>query len=200
MLVEMTMEGTPVTLGRKASTEFGMHRFIYKERPDVRGVVHGHPTYATGFAMAHLAIPSAAFPEVIIGLGAVPLAAYATPSTAEVGDSLAPFVASADAVLMANHGVVAYGATVEEAYYKLEKVEHAAHTSFVARVLGGEHNLSEKDLTSLRALSGPVYGKVPHPTPQASPHAAESGQEFSEGEIRDLIRSVLAERTDRKHA
>ncbi|MEX1140606.1 MAG: class II aldolase/adducin family protein [Bacteroidota bacterium] len=193
MLVEVTPDGSPVTLNRRASTELGMHLFIYRERRDVQAVVHAHPTYATGFAAARVPIPSAVFPEVIIGLGTIPLAPYATPSTRELADSLAPFVHSSDAILMSNHGVVAYGPDLENAYDKLEKVEHVAHMTFVARMLGGEHRLSEQDLQKLLALSGPVYGKVMRPVVPAAPRVKEEGGDLPEEEIKQLIRAVLAE-------
>ncbi len=94
---------------------------------------------------------------------------------------------------MANHGVVAYGSDVDEAYYKLEKVEHVAHMIFVARMLGGEHHLSEQEVQKLLALSGPVYGKAVRTAITAAPHAHEERGDPSEGEIKQLIRSVLSE-------
>jgi len=99
------------------------------------------------------------FPEVIVGLGAVPLAEYATPSTSEVAASLAPFVKNADAILLANHGVVTYGSELYEAYFKMEKVEHAAHITFVATMLGGARALTSEELGKLRSVSVQSYGK-----------------------------------------
>lgn len=153
-LVELTPDGSPVAGGRAASTEIGMHLFIYQERPDVHAVVHAHPTHATGFAAAGVGLPGPVFPEVVMGLGSVPLAPYATPSTPEVAASIAPFVKTSTAILLANHGVVTYGRTLEEAYYKMEKVEHAAHMLFVARMLGGERILSGEDVAKLRSAFG----------------------------------------------
>ncbi len=193
MLVEVTPEGAPVTLNRKASTELGMHLFIYKQRQDVKAVVHAHPTYATGFAAARVPIPSAIFPEVIIGLGTIPLAPYATPSTTDLADSLAPFVGSSDAIIMSNHGVVAYGSDLESAYYKLEKVEHVAHMTFVAKMLGGEHRLSGGELQKLLSLSGPVYGKATRPVLSDPPLIKTGEGDIPEEEIKQLIRAVLAD-------
>jgi L-fuculose-phosphate aldolase len=193
MLVEVTPEGSAVTLDRKASTELGMHLFIYRERQDVQAVVHAHPTYATGFAAARVPIPSAIFPEVIVGLGTIPLAPYATPSTRDLADSLAPFVHTSDAILMSNHGVVAYGSDLESAYYKLEKVEHVAQMTFVARMLGGEHRLSDHELQKLLSLSGPVYGKTARPVIADAPIAKKEEGDIPEEEIKQLIRAVLAE-------
>jgi ribulose-5-phosphate 4-epimerase/fuculose-1-phosphate aldolase len=92
-------------------------------------------------------------------MGAIPLADYATPSTEEVARSLAPFIQSSDAILLANHGVVTYGPDLLDAYFKMEKVEHAAHIMFVARMLGGEHLLTDEDVEKLRKISVETYGK-----------------------------------------
>lgn len=189
-LVEVKPDGTPITLSLKPSTELGMHLFIYKQRPDVYGVVHAHPAYATGFATARIALTECVFPEVILGLGAIPLAPYATPSTHEVAASLAPYVGRADAILLANHGVVTYGATLDEAYFKMEKVEHAAHIMFVARVLGGAHVLSPDEVEKLRAAGATAYGiqaneKIPcEPSPAAN-------NAVTEDDIKQLIREIL---------
>ena len=158
-LVEVTIDGEQVRGSGRPSTELGMHLFIYQLRPDVHAVVHAHPTYATGFATARIPLTECLFPEVIVGLGAIPLADYATPSTPEVAASLAPFLKNADAILLANHGVVTYGSDLLEAYFKMEKVEHAAHITFVARMLGGEKTLSNAELEKLRRVSVESYGK-----------------------------------------
>ncbi len=180
-LVEVTASGTPVTLSRKASSELSMHLFVYERRPDINAIVHAHPPHATGFATARIPLPEALLPEVILGLGAVPLAEYATPSTEEVSASLAPFVKKANAVLLANHGVVTFGTTVEEAYFRMEKVEHASHILFVARMLGGEKSLTEVELQRLRAIGGEKdYGTNP--------------SDLSEQGVKQLIREVLGEK------
>jgi L-fuculose-phosphate aldolase len=188
-LVEMKADGTPVTLSRKASTELDMHLFIYQQRADVQAVVHAHPPHATGFATAHVPLTACLFPEVIVGLGAIPLAEYATPSTKEVSDSLAPHVKNADAILLANHGVVTYGKDVEDAYFKMEKVEHAAHITFVARVLGGEKPLSTADIDKLTRISESSYGKDFSNKLACEPVMHKD--EVSESEIKDMIKEVL---------
>jgi L-fuculose-phosphate aldolase len=196
-LVEVDSSGEPVASqqplspSRRPSTEIGMHLFIYSRRPDVRAIVHAHPPYATGFATAGIALDRCIAPEVIVGLGAIPLATYATPSTAEVAASLEPFVKTADAILLANHGVVTYGKDLPEAYFKMEKVEHTAHVSFVARMLGGEKTLSQTDIAKLMAVSGEAYGK-----PFSGPPACETGPEENtaaphDQELRSIVRDMI---------
>jgi L-fuculose-phosphate aldolase len=150
-LVEVTPAGAPVGTGPSPSSELGMHLFIYQHRTDVNAVVHAHPTYATGFATARIPLDQPLYPEVIFGLGAIPLADFATPTTREVADSIAPFVQSSNAILLANHGVVAFGKSLDDAYFKMEKVEHAAHITFVARMLGGEKSLTQEQVGKLNA-------------------------------------------------
>lgn len=157
--VELSPEGKQLVGGRKPSTEVGMHLYIYKQRQDVHAVVHAHPTYATGFATARIALDGCVFPEVIVGMGAIPLAEYATPSTTEVAESLSPYIRNSDAILLTNHGAVTYGPNLYDAYFKMEKVEHAAHISFVAKMLGGAHSLNQEELTKLRNVSVQSYGK-----------------------------------------
>ena len=96
---------------------------------------------------------------MIVSLGEIRLAKYATPSTDEMAKSLAPFVKESDAILLANHGVVTYGTDLLDAYFKMEKVEHAAHVTFIARMLGGEQALSDKELKKLRAISRKLTAK-----------------------------------------
>jgi L-fuculose-phosphate aldolase len=153
-LVEVTINGSPVGSGPAPSSELGMHLFIYQQRVDVDAVVHAHPTYATGFATARIPLDQPLYPEVIFGLGAIPLADFATPTTKEVADSIAPFVHSANAILLTNHGVVAFGKNLDDAYFKMEKVEHAAHITFVARMLGGEKSLTVEQVGKLNATFG----------------------------------------------
>jgi len=158
-LVELSMDGKQINGNRKPSTEMKMHLFIYQQRSDVNAVVHCHPVYSTGFAAAGIPLNENIFPEMVIGFGAIPLAVYATPSTDEVAESLRPFVASSDAILLANHGVVTYGSDVWDAYFKMEKVEHIAHTLFVAQSLGGAKQLSNEQVLQLKELSKTIYGK-----------------------------------------
>jgi L-fuculose-phosphate aldolase len=85
----------------------------------------------------------------VVGLGCVPLARYGTPGTRELADALEPLVPDYDAILMANHGVVAYAEDLQHAYMKLETVEHFAKVALVARLLGHEQPLGEDDVEKL---------------------------------------------------
>jgi L-fuculose-phosphate aldolase len=109
---------------------------ILRLRPDVNAVVHAHPPTATGFALAGEAFETFALTELIFQLGRVPLVPYGTPGTPELADRVEPFLAEHDAWLLANHGAVTVGATLDAAWIRMESLEHAARILLVARTLG----------------------------------------------------------------
>ncbi len=188
--VEVDPAGNALTPERRPSTEVGMHLYIYAQRPDIHAVTHAHPPYATGFATAGLALDRCVSPEVIVGLGAIPLAQYATPSTGEVAASLAPYVKNADAILLSNHGVVTYGKDLPEAFFKMEKVEHTARVSFVARMLGGERVLSSNDIGKLMSVSKDAYGKD-FSTKPACATDQEGPSAPNDEELRSIVRNMM---------
>ncbi len=151
--VEVTPHGEVVAGRGRASTELGMHLYIYSEREDVGAIVHAHPVCATGFAAAHVPLDAGLFPEAILSFGSIPLAVYATPSTGDVADSIRPFVRQSRAILLANHGVVTVGRDPDDAFQAMDKIEQIAQTSFVARVLGGGVPLAEEERRKLMALN-----------------------------------------------
>ncbi len=136
---------------RDVTSEMGMHLTIYQERPDIHAVVHAHPPTATGFAVAHRALNQGILPEVIVGLGAVPLAEYGEPGTPALGDSLRPYLDRYEAILLTNHGVIAFGATLQSAYFRMETVEHTARITLAAELLGGVKNLPRVEIQKLFA-------------------------------------------------
>jgi L-fuculose-phosphate aldolase len=148
-LVIVDMEGRVVSGKRNVSSEIGMHLLIYRLRPDVKGIVHAHPPTATGFAAAGMPLNQPLVCEVVIGLGSIPLAKYGTPGTPELTDALEPLVPGFDAILMSNHGVVVYGTDLDQAYMKMETVEHFARIALVTHQLGQQRPLGSADLEKL---------------------------------------------------
>jgi L-fuculose-phosphate aldolase len=142
------MEGKPLS-DKKASSELAMHLLIYKERPEIKAVCHAHPPHGTAFAVAGLAIDEPILSEVILTLGCVPLTNYGTPSTNELTEAMRPFVKHHNALLMANHGAVAYGADLWQAFDRLETLEHTAKIAILSRALGGANNLSADAIEKL---------------------------------------------------
>ncbi len=149
-------KGKPLN-DRRASSELAMHLLIYRERADVRAVCHAHPPHGTAFAVAGLAIDQPILSEVILALGCVPLADYGTPSTSELTEAMQPLVQHHNALLMANHGAVAYGADLWQAFDRLETLEHTARITILARMLGSPRNLPSdaiRKLINIRETAG----------------------------------------------
>jgi L-fuculose-phosphate aldolase len=151
-LVKVNFKGKKTEGKKQPSTELKLHLFIYHQRKDVNAIVHTHPRFATAFAAAGIALDKIVFPEIYLKLGKIPLAKYATPSTEEVPASLINFVKDYNAVLMANHGLVTFGKSLEEAYYLTEKVEQFAEISYYSRMLGGEKQLTDVQIKKLDLL------------------------------------------------
>jgi L-fuculose-phosphate aldolase len=150
-LVIVDLAGRVIRGNRHVSSEIAMHLLIYRLRPDVNGIVHAHPPTATGFAAAGMALNQPLVCEVVIGLGSIPLAKYATPGTPELGASLEPFIPEYDAILISNHGVVTYSDTLSHAYMKMETVEHFAEIALVTHILGRQQPLQDNELQKLLA-------------------------------------------------
>ena len=157
-LVIVDLEGKQVAGRRHVTSEIGMHLMIYRTRADVKAIVHAHPPTATGFAAAGIALTEPLVCEVVMGLGCIPLARYGTPGTAELAQSLEPYVPKYDAILMSNHGVVAYGDTLEHAYMKMETVEPFAQISLVTHMLGRQQPLQEREIEKLLLARTKYFG------------------------------------------
>jgi L-fuculose-phosphate aldolase len=148
-LITCDLGGNKIHGRLERTSEIAMHSTIYALRPDVHGVVHAHPPVATGFATAGRALDKALLPEVVINLGAVPLASYGLPGTPALTDGMLPLIPNYDALLMENHGCVAYGSDVLQAFFRMEMVEHFARITFVAEMLGGARPLPRVEVEKL---------------------------------------------------
>lgn len=149
--------------GFKPSSEIKMHLRVYRERPDVVSVVHAHPMYATGFAIAGIPLTEPIMPEAVIALGCVPIAPYGTPSTEEIPDNVAKYLQHYDAVLLENHGALAYSDSLLSAYHKMESLEFYAQLMFISKMLGGPKELSEEQVKRLYEIRRQFGMKGKHP-------------------------------------
>jgi len=175
MMCITDLDGRKVEGDRDPSSEMLMHLEVYRQRPDARAVCHAHPPIATGFAVAGIPLDRAVLAEVLTTLGSIPIAEYATPSTAELPAAVRKYVKAHDGMLLANHGALTLGADVLAAYYKMETIEHFAKISLVARMLGRENLLSRDEVDRLQGLRG-IYG-IAAPAPLcADPEAAGEAQ------------------------
>lgn len=140
MLVKTDLEGRVLEGSSRPSSELKMHLRAYRENPAIRAVVHAHPPVATSFAIAGIPLDRPILPEAVVQLGIVPVAPYAEPGTQEVPDSIAPYCRDYNAVLLANHGALTWGADVMQAYYRMESLEYYAKVSLYTGFLLGRAN------------------------------------------------------------
>lgn len=156
-LVVTDLQGRKLAGRRDPSSELAMHLLIYQRRADVNAVCHAHPPVATAHAAAGLPLNKALLSEIVMSLGCVPVAKYGTPGTPELCDALEPLIPRHDAILMANHGVVTFGADLLTAFFRMETVEHFALVSLLTGVLGKQVLLSSEDVEKL-LLARARYG------------------------------------------
>jgi Class II Aldolase and Adducin N-terminal domain. len=147
----------------KPSTEIKMHLRVYKERPDVKSVIHAHPPFGTGFAIVGIPLTKPIMPEAVISLGCVPIAEYGTPSTEELPDAVSKYLQNYDALLLENHGALTYGPDLISAYYKMESLEFYAKLTFISTLLGGPKELSDSQVQKLYEIRRKFGLKGRHP-------------------------------------
>ncbi len=149
-LVITNLEGRQLSGERKFSSELAMHLLFYNMRPDVNAICHAHPPTATGFAVAGRGLDQALLPEVIVGLGRIPLVR-----------SLEPYVPHYDALLLANHGAVTVGPDLLTAYFRLETIEHVAKITLAAEMVGNPTLLSGREVAKLMAARSRYFVTPP---------------------------------------
>lgn len=193
-LARTDMEGSPRWGGPRPSTELPAHLAVYRARPDVCGIVHAHPPYATSFAVAGIALDQPLLAEAVVDLGAVPVAPYSTPGRTELADAIAALAARHDVILMANHGAICLGRSVTEAFHRMETLEHVALIALLTRILGRSRALSPGDVAELvKGKSAPVCATCARVVDDAAAAAADDGGRYvlSRGELVDLITEAV---------
>jgi len=149
-MVEVDLSGKVRGRGsRKPTSELELHVRILRHRPDVQAVVHAHPPAATGFAVAGEAIPANLLPELIFVVGPVALVPYGTSGTPDLGDQVVPYLDKHDALLLASHGAVTMGRSLDEAWIRMESLEHGARIILAARQIGQPQPLSPEAIRVL---------------------------------------------------
>lgn len=182
----------------RPSSEIKMHMRVYRERPDVKSVVHAHPIYATSFAIAGIPLSQPIMPEAVISLGCVPIAEYGTPSTEEIPDAVSKYLQHFDAVLLENHGALTYSDSLLSAYHKMESVEFYAKLLFISKQLGGPKELSEEQVQKLYEIRRKFGMTGKHPADvcvnlkngKASCHSCTCKSEAKEAASSDLIAEI----------
>lgn len=196
-LVVTSASGELLSGNSPPSSELKMHLRIYALREDVKAVVHAHPPVATGFSIAGQPLNECVVPEVVATLGWVPIVPYGTPSTDELAERLVPYARAHDALLLANHGAVTYGASLERAINIMESLEQATRSLLVARLLGRVNRLSREDVDAIIALD--AYGSgdigttcsVTDSTPLGEREYPNPDLGSMRGEIAAIVRRAL---------
>ena len=155
-MVEVDLQGRKRRGRRDPTSELDLHLRILRRRSDVGAVVHAHPVVATAFAVAGERLDAFVLPELILQCGQVPLVPYGTPGTPELGEQIEPFLLGHDAWLLANHGAVTVGATLDAAWMRMESLEHGARIVLAARTLGRVRELPADAVARLRGTRPPT--------------------------------------------
>jgi L-fuculose-phosphate aldolase len=150
-LVVVDADGSVEGEGRP-SLEIALHRMIYAMRPDARAVIHAHPPYATAYAVAGISLDRPILSEVVLALGEVPVAPYATPTRGDLAETIVPFVHTHDAILLRHHGAVVFAPDIARAGFLMETLEHVAQIDFLTRSLGSSAVLGDDAIETLRKI------------------------------------------------
>lgn len=140
------MDGAAVDGGARPSSELDFHRSLYSKRPDILAVVHTHSVYATTMACLNWEIPAVHYLVAFSG-HKVPLAPYATFGTPELARNVATSIGDCNALLLANHGLVAVGANLDTAFAVAEEIELVARIYYQAKCIGEPVVLPEKEMS-----------------------------------------------------
>lgn len=146
------------------SSEFPFHREIYKQRPDIKAIVHAHPGALVAFSICRTLPETRVQTHAFQVCGKIAYAAYACPGSQELGDKIAgAFATGADCVMLENHGVVIGGRDLAEAFQRFETLEFVAQTVIRASALG---KLKTLPAAALHSHAVPDYATLPPATPQ----------------------------------
>lgn len=159
-IVIVDISGNTVNGTRKPSIEVPLHLAIYNAREDIQAIVHTHSAYATAMAVARREIPGAVEDLVQIVGGNVRVNEYALPGTALLGINTVKAMEGRNAVLLANHGMLGAGRSLEEAFRVCQVVEKSAQVTIMAQLMGGVIELSQEDIDGMRNSYLQGYGQV----------------------------------------
>jgi len=158
-IVIVDLKGKTVNGSRKPSIEVPLHLAIYNAREDIQAIVHTHSAYATAMAAARREIPGAVEDLVQIVGGNVRVNEYALPGTALLGINTVKAMEGRNAVLLANHGMLGAGRSLEEAFRVCQVVEKSAQVTIMAQLMGGVIELSQDDIDGMRNSYLHGYGQ-----------------------------------------
>ncbi|HBN56753.1 MAG TPA: class II aldolase family protein [Lachnospiraceae bacterium] len=145
--------------GLKPSIESVVHAAVYKDRPEINGIMHTHSTYALTVATARKPIPPICDDQVQILGGEVRLAAYTMPGTEEMAREVVRALKERTGALLANHGAITVGRTLAEAYVGSQVLEKAAMVYINCQSIGGPVEISQEDIDFFHDFFMNKYGQ-----------------------------------------
>ena len=156
-IVHMSHDGK-VLNGKRPPSEVALHLGVFRSRTEQNAVIHAHPPHASAFSLAQKDLGSIAMPEVVVSLGErVPMTPLILPKAPETADVIAEWAKKSDVLLLAGNGVLAMGVDLEQAYLRLELLEHYSRILLLTQSIGGPRQLDEQAksrLLELRAKAG----------------------------------------------
>ena len=191
-LIKVDMDGNKIEGFLEPSSEMKMHLDVYRQKEGVNSVVHAHPPYATGFAVAGVPLDECVMPEIVIGLGSIPLTKFGTPSTMEIPENIRPFLKQYNVFLLENHGALSVGSDVYQAYYRMESLELYSQINLVARLVGNVNVLSEenvKKLIGVREKFG--LSNENYPGCKVGDRVISSPESFNAPSTGDMIKNAM---------
>ncbi len=132
------------------TSEQPMHLEVYRQRSDVRAVLHAHPPYATALTAVRPEIRMDILPEMLAEMGQVPITKLAMPSSPQTADAIRELIPYHDAMMIRQHGSLTVGKNLEEALIHLERIEHVARTIVIAELMGHITPLPDELLSNLQ--------------------------------------------------
>jgi L-fuculose-phosphate aldolase len=143
--------GRQVSGPHRPTSEVNMHLAVYRQRPDVAAVFHTHSAWASGVISAGVTLRPM-FAEFVNDLGRTGTVAYVTPTTQRLADAVGEAVKRFDTLFMVNHGVLAVGATIQEAFFRVAVVEDAAKSLVAATIVGRPNFLTQEQADEILSL------------------------------------------------
>ena len=150
-MVQLADDGTPRGSQRAPTSEWRLHRDILAARSDVGAIVHTHSLYCTALSMLRQPLPAVHYAIVLANTDEVPCAEYATFGSPELATNVVAALRGGNAALMANHGMVALGASLKDALRVAAEIETLANQYWHACQLGTPHVLDAAQLRDVRA-------------------------------------------------
>ncbi len=188
MVIKLDFEGKKIEGIGKPFSEVKLHLAAYRTRSDAMAVIHAHPPYATARGLVGNELrPN--LPEAIVSIGdVIPVVPYAMPGTAEYESTVEEALKTTDVLLMAGNGVLAIGDDLEQAFLRLELVEHLSKIDFFANHMGSPMTLPSEDVQKLLEKR-----KAASLGPEARNLKFENKPSVTQAPVHDTVKSIIAE-------